>query len=706
MLSRIDPTLTSPSLQEDEAMKSDETVIRLRARNIIVTDLEVAEALRRLVSLLGSHPNPGLSKRLLDGLVLPLWSLSSWAENITDQVEEQFCAPARFLLQILLQLTSTSIHLLTIARNLLYQGNRNSSEICWTYASGSAGGIQVEKWLSQGGKGVYPNGPNFDLIDKKVGTFIELVKPSKDDDNLPALFLSLCREWLLTTSQPSKSGPLLNRDDENDYEGLVGKIVVAKLMQKMMDAAPERLVGDSGQILNLADGVLHEAVKSGENLDSEDTVAVALSLLNIVFMSKSFGDQSESQLIAPSLKTSLELIATKSDVDVSVTARNLLLILQFKAAESTMPETPTIAREKDVEDRKTYSLGLSYLTGADSPPPVRAQGLDLISSLIATNSPVLDIPATLILLSSALQDDEEYIYLRVIKAFVALSVKHPKAVMLSLLERYIDVSEDLNLDSRLRFGESLLQVVQKAGETFTGELAREVGGGLLMIAGRRGSRPKHQAEQERKAAASRRKNQEAEETWDGPVPQLEDDGDALMEDPILSQIVAGWDGKMGAEDVRVRASALSIFGSAIGTNIAGLGSSMISGAVDLSVNILALEPEHEKAIVRRAAILIIMSLVRALDEARERSKKLGFGFAGESLEEVLRILRYVSESDNDGLVRRHAKDVIEGLATWQMKSLLPMKYETGTDLDSLAGLSIGPGEASTATRRPKIEEIE
>jgi hypothetical protein len=519
------------------------------------------------------------------------------------------------------------------------------------------------------------------------------------------LFLSLCKEWLTANRPPSKPNILLDRKDEADDGSLKGKIIATKLMQKLMDVLPERLFSDSSQVLELADQVLTKAIENGEKLDCDDTVAVALSLLNIVFLSKGFGNSSKDQLVRPSLRTSLEIIARQTDIDASITARNLLLLLEFKATESAVPITRLVVQEKDLEDRKAYSLALSYLTGADSPPPVRAQGLDLISGLIATSSPVLDIPATLVLLSNILQDDEEYIYLRAIKAFVLLSVKHPQTVMLNLLERYIDMTEESNFDSRLRLGEALLQVVQKAGQTFTEELAREVGSALLVTAGRRGSRPKHQRDQERKAAASKHTNQETEEAWGGEVPQLEDDAEAPV-DPILAQIVEGWESRMGAEDVRIRASALSIFGSTIEANITGLGSVLISGAVDLSVNILALEPEHEKAILRRAAIVLVMSLVRALDEAQEKGKKLGFGLAGQNLEEVLRILRYVSETDNDGLVRQHAKDVIEGLSTWQMKSLLPPSREAQIELDSLAGLSIGSRGASTTTKRPRIEELE
>jgi hypothetical protein len=703
MLSQIDPTLSStPQESETEASTSDTAVTNVKPRNVLVTEYKVAEALRRLASLLSSHPNPGLSKRLLDRVLLPLWSLSSWAVGDSAELEEQWRAPAQFLLQILLPLASDGKHLMTIAQNLLYEGNLESNKLCWVYRPGPAGGIQIEKGENHDRNPSYFDDATLRSLDGKVDAFVNLIKLLKDSDDVPALFISLCKRWLLGPTQGSKLNGLLMEQEGEDMEGLESRIIDAKLIQKMIDGIPDRLVSDSRQITELVSEVLDRVISSGEDLDGDDTVAVALSLLNIVFMSKNFGKSSADQLVQSPLRKSLDIISRRTETEVSATARSVLLLLEFKADDSEVSSSIFVPHNRELEDRKTYSLALSYLTGADSPPPVRAQGLDLLSSLITAKSPILDIPAILVLLSSTLQDDEEYIYLHAIKAFISLSIKHPRAVMLGILERYIDTNEGIALDARLRLGEALLQVVEKAGQTFTGELAQEVGVGLLTIAGRRGYRPMHQAEQQKKAAVSDRKKREAEEAWNGPVPQMEEAPDTEVEDLILAQIVEGWDSKNGEEDVRIRASALSIFGTAIETNIAGLGSSTTSGAVDLCINILALEREHEKAILRRAAILVVMSLVRVLDRAQEEGTKLGFGFAGQSLDDVRRILRYVVETDNDGLVRQHAKDVIEGLGTWQVKGLMVPQQGPQMGLEELAGLSIG----STGTKRPRIEEVE
>lgn len=605
-------------------------------------------------------------------------------------------------MQILLQLSPDGSHLKTIAKNVLYLGNREPGHLLWTYKS-SGTGIQIEKCpdpndilMSMGEQGMV-------ILDQRINDFIEILRPLGEIDFVPDLFLSLCKSWLLLPNHPVQPDILTTLEYPHDEDKIAESLINAKIMQKVMDALPDRLIGDSMQVLELSDEVLQRAVRNSEDLDGDDTVAVTLSLLNIIFTSSSFSSVSEDQRTYKSVRSSLESISRKVEFGVSSTAQNLLLLLDFQVGGPTLPEVVPTKIDKEIEDRKTYNLGLSYLKGADSPPPVRAQGLDLISGLIASNSTVLDIPATLILLLSLLQDNDEYIYLKVIKCFTLFSIKHPRAVIRNLIERYVDAQEEASLDARLRLGEALLQVIQKAGETFAGDIALQVGEALISIAGRRGYRPKGEAEKQKKDALSKKRNKEAEEAWDGPVPQVEE---STIEDEVLAKIVEGWEGKRAEEDVRMRASAISVFGSALEVNAAGIGSWLISSAVDLSINVLALEPEPEKAILRRAAILLVMSLVRALDGAQEEGKKLGFGLAGQSLDDVLRILQYVSATDGDGLVRKHAEDVTAGLQTWQVKTLVAAVADPTAELQEIAGLPVSAGSGPAGVRRPRIEEVD
>ena len=578
------------------------------------------------------------------------------------------------------------------------------------YRTAPDGGIEIQEVTRNGLEDKAGSDLHLARLDSTVDAFMDLLQTVPDlKSEVSELFMNLCMKWLAQSTKDRTKPVLISLEPSSEDDDARDSLIEVKVMQKMMSTFPDRLVEDSTQLLDLVGQILSDFVTNSVT-SSEDTATVALSLLNIVLTSPRHQVTSGNEARLESIQNSLSSISRKRDLEISSTAQSLLLLLRYQnmIEEHTVlnMSTPT---DRQLEDRKSYGLAMSYLTGTDSPPPVRAQGLEIISDLVRDSSPIIDVPALLVLFSSLLQDSEEYVYLRVIKSLIQLSQRHPKAVMKDLIDRYVDPNEEYELDQRLRLGEALLQVIENNALAFNGETAQAVSQGLLFISSRRGYRPKTEKQQENANKLKRKQNEEAEEAWGGEVPQLDDalDPKAEEENEILSQIVTGWESKRGAEDIRIRASAISILGSGIEANIAGVESKILSTAVDLSIHILTLEPEPEKGILRRAAILLIMSFVRAMDAARSEGKKLAFGFAGQSLEDVQRILEYVEASDNDGLVRQHARDVIEGLRAWQINALLPTQREQ-TEIQELAGLSIHPrgDENSIGRVRPRIEEVE
>jgi hypothetical protein len=335
--------------------------------------------------------------------------------------------------------------------------------------------------------------------------------------------------------------------------------------------------------------------------------------------------------------------------------------------------------------------------------------LNLLSGLIQGESSVLDITAVNVLLSNLLENGEDYVNLRVVKLFTQMANKHPRSTVKELLDHFLDPQEKLSTDIRLRFGEALVQVIERLGETFAGEVALQVTETLLSIAGRRGYRPKAMRKQTREERKQKIKKEE-----DGDDEQDDEDertADEKARDDVLAQILQGWESKRGSEDIRMRASALSILGTALETNIRGVGSFLVSTTVDLCVSVLALEQEMEKAILRRAAIMVVLGFIRALESARESGVSLGFGLQEESRSDISRTLQYVAGTDNDGLVQQHARDVIESLENWHMASLVPSQadYETSR-VGRLEGLRVNADTAglgaSSGRPRPRIEEIE
>lgn len=132
MLCDIDPTLGQNDSEGEASGGTD--VHGLRTSSSLIEDLDnvisaqvlvssprIRIALRRLKILTSSHPNPGLTKRILRSITLPLWALSSWSD-ITPQIEENVCRPAQDLLRVFLQLTSGDQSLANIVRNLMFTG--------------------------------------------------------------------------------------------------------------------------------------------------------------------------------------------------------------------------------------------------------------------------------------------------------------------------------------------------------------------------------------------------------------------------------------------------------------------------------------------------------------------------------------------------------------------------------------------------------
>lgn len=717
ILANIDPSFRSLPFLDD---LQEETIITIGAPKVLITAKEVAQALKRLSTLLSSHPHPSLSKRILGPIILPLWSIQCLQTG--DSSLDTCVKRARELLKTLILLlplrdTPHKEHqspktLSRILQNLTFSGRSISEDKCWNYSVASNGGILVQEIAQADLEGL-----ELSKLDKSVETFISLLREVPElEAEISSLFMDLCTRWLAHSDnqQPSIITRIEKTGSTTDFKT---QLIEAKVMQKLMTEFPDKLVSDSHQVLGLVDDVLSSFINTTEG--NEDTVAVALSLLNIVLTSPSFRTSDEDISRWLSVEKSLQIIARQSKLEVSSTANNLMLVLRFRDSMNDPDDVPlSIPTDRQIEDRKTYRLAMSYLTVTDSPPPVRAQGLELISRLMQTDSGVLDIPALLVLCSSLLQDSEEYIYLRSIKTLVQLSQKHPKAVMRDLIDRFVDSNEDSDLDQRLKTGEALLQVIQANKLVFTGDVARAVYEGLLFIAGRRSYRPKAERSQINKNKLKRKQHDEADEAWGGEVPQLDEPIDlgvySLEDHEAISGIVSGWESTRGTEDLRMRASALSILGSGMEANISGVGSQTVSSAVDLAIHILTLEPEAERGIVRRASILLILSFIKSMSTARKERRKLPFGFVGRSLEDIQRILEYVAATDNDGLVCQFAKDVVESLQAWRMESMLPVGGSMGQrddlGLQELAGLSVAlpfRGQQASATyNSPRIEEIE
>ena len=706
--------------------------------SIVVSEIFLKQALDRLSSFVLLHPNPGLANRLITPSLLALWGLwcysketgrSGWA----DQLYELFC--------VYFKTAAGQEQFIYLIDHLQWTGGKS-----WTYASGPAGGIEI-----RGRSDTSNENPNILAMiqntDSRIDDLIRLLGVRVlDDDGIITVFLHASKHWLLRNQGvPGRKTLEVGR---TSLEDPLQQVVYIKVTQKILEMYKNKLAASPSKVLEFVDQLLAAYITEHRDLelrtltaskpsiaglstilnpemthslegdnyvgnteeDRTEIASVALNLLSaILFSSDSSPTPSNIDLV--DIRGNLRYLATSQNLPNSVVqaASNVLALLDLQTpAFSPIPEQTSAVPDRYKSDRKSHSLALTYLV--DPLPPIRAQGLSLLAELVEKASPILDIASTVILLVSLFQDDDEFIYLSAVRALSLLASRHSRTVVKLLIEDYVDASENRGLDVRIRIGEALLKTVGILHEELVGEPARLVGEGMIAVAGRRGKRAKQVEVQAQKLQQEVKCKKEAEEAWGGDVPELEDEA-ADEATQRLAKIVEGWEGSQGEEDVRIRTSALSVLGVAIETNVAGLGSSIISTAMDLVLAILRLETTDEKVILRRAAVLVVLSLIKALDAATEEGRRLGFGFAGENLGDIISVLRYIEATDADKLVIAHVRVVIEGLGTWQSKTILGVP-RSGLDFaprtvlngDRLAGLWVNP--ESSRVSRPKIEEVE
>ncbi|KAL8934616.1 MAG: hypothetical protein Q9216_005817 [Gyalolechia sp. 2 TL-2023] len=691
-------------------------------------------AVSRLSALVHLHSNPGVTKRLVGPLLLPLWGLHSYAldhrrSSLADQVYR--------VLSTYMKLSATETELRLLSDNLLWDG-----PALWTYTAGSNGGIEIRQ--RESGK---HQPPDMDMmvesIDKRGNHFSNLLRAAViTDDQLSLIFTHTSKRWLLGSQLGSHQLPLENFGD--DSTNPMESLVCAKLTQKLLEDYKERIASSTEGIVKLVEPILSAFVtysqRSGEQLDkssqpslaglreivkieegvgsdegeSLETVWTALNLLSAVITSSEGPLNVIDKDLLHSIQDSLKYIAQihfSSDSSPSLTASNVLMLLQLRseAPGSFKSNEDQKAAGGLAEERDKHRKALQFLS--DDLAPVRAQGLSDLTNLISRSSRLLNIPSTVILLLSLFQDEDEYVYLSAIKALGLLASNHPKTVINMLVEKYTDPHEESTLDVRIKVGEALNKTIEHLGQLFTEEPAKKVGESMISVASRRGDRTKAMQKRQRGKRKAEKARKEAEEAWDGEIPGEEeddddDDGEEAKMNAHVARIVDGWADTGREEDIRLRTSALSILGTAVETNIAGVGATITSTAIDCVLAILKLEKSEERAILRRAAALVIMSVVRAIDAAEERGQRLGFGFAGGNLREVVTVLRYVEVTDADELVVGHVRAVVEGLEAWQQKSLLGLSRQSdeGREMGvSMHTLRLGVGRRGRSVR---IEELD
>lgn len=752
----------------------------------LVDNVTVELAITRLRSLALQHSNPGLFKRIVYPILLPLWGLACFCK---EQGMMIFHERIMALLQTYFSISVGAQPLKKLVDNLLWDGGSS-----WTYAKNSNDGVFLVKRNESRDKASNVI-KMMDSLQNRTDLFVSLLgSDPSSEERTGDIFLHVSESWLVHPTGTQQTDGLSKTSlGDGASENLVQRLVSAKVSEKLLDnfrdmlsrrpfrvlelikqvingelqrLNPQREPQDAGKVsLSSLANIVHKEEgqeKSQSDNESFETLSTAFSLLSTVLASAEFATSQEIKPLLESIKDQLDQLIHLLPPSLSKPGTTSSMLLEIQL---THPELDDIKpAPAHISDLETHRQALANLNS--ELPPVQAEGFLLLSTLITKSSPVLDIPATLTLLLSIIADtsesaaSEEFIYLNAINIIGTLASRHPRTVVKTLVNSYADRSEQRSLDQRLKIGEALLRTVQDLGDALTGETAKILGEGMIAVGGRRGRKPQTQRSRAEKLAKEKWKKEREEsptsEGWSmtsGPsgllseVDLLEDD-DSETESPEqtahATNIVAAWAAGASSDedpdDLRVRASALSVLASAVQSNIIGLGRAILSSSVELALATLTLEPAPESAILRRSSVILLLDILKTLDTAREKrgGKDTGFGFsltddvsplpsfhdAGSrgpstigNIPSMLRTLGFVESREMDGITRGHLRALVESLEAWLEKSLMwrigaqsgdgdeasEPRLELG---DRIAGLSVDPMAGPSGRQRPRIEEIE
>ncbi|KAF2842235.1 hypothetical protein M501DRAFT_948560 [Patellaria atrata CBS 101060] len=741
-------------------LSSSENASKASLGNPIVDEPALALALKRFVTLVTSHPNPGLTKRLVGRTLLPLWGLLCYSKS--HQVSPVWAERAELLLSSFIRLGAGLPELEMLTSDLLWDGTPQ-----WMYSRGSDGGIEI-RLRSATESDALNIIETMNQIDKRMEAFTGLLSLSSVDKDMACrLFTVITKRWLLPKQVTNTAALSLEVNAEPDP---LQTFANAKLVQVMLEQTKDKFAENPIHILELVKQLLeqhvenekyqskrkqdvkmaryaglssivqHDTAATEDPSDLEaagdesiDLITMATSILTTITTSKDFSltPQTLSTLSSTlPLLTHLTSNPSKFPRSVLNTVNHLLTtITALTITSSTSPHSSSLPNPTNTTDNDTQVLRTALQNLTSPLPPIRVESLHTLHNLIKSHSPVLPIPTlTTLLISTGLSDPESYVHLYAIKTLVALTIRESRVAGPLVVDALLDPKEEGGLDVRLRLCEAATQIVEgiaegKSERTQGRVLVGKIGAAVVAVASRRGRRPRTLAAREKAARVEDARRMEREEVLGeaaaalDALDELDEDGNPIpaakvLEREQLSRIVQGWADVGLEEDVRVRASAIAVLAKVAEVAPEGFTTQGLDQAAELCIAVLVLETKPEKAILRRAAVLVFLGVLRAMDKALEEGREVHVGLEGKRWEEVEKVLKWVRDEDQDDIVKGHAGVVREGLEDWRMKRLLGIERDISADLTPrfglegrLRGLGVDP-EVSVRGKRVVVEEIE
>jgi len=168
----------------------------------------------------------------------------------------------------------------------------------------------------------------------------------------------------------------------------------------------------------------------------------------------------------------LEPVAKNSSHPARPVAREALLVITARLASTSASGQPVSMPTRTDSSQEMYQKALKLVQ--DPILPIRAHGLLLLRQVIT--SPDADrslVPAILSIFLQFIQDDDSYMFLNAVQGLAAMVDRFGQEVLKGLVDVYTRGLNGLGagnltqheVDTRIRVGETLGQVIRRCGQT-------------------------------------------------------------------------------------------------------------------------------------------------------------------------------------------------------------------------------------------------
>ncbi|KAF2690997.1 hypothetical protein K458DRAFT_426388 [Lentithecium fluviatile CBS 122367] len=728
------------------------------SERVLVSEQHLQRSLRRLATITSSYSHAGLLKRLVGPLLISLWGLINHASS-RPSLDKEWTGLAHAILLRYLTIACEPQRIGVISSNLFWD-----EASLWTFAPGSEGGVEIRKLVHGGDDTTSMEGilSRIGVLNQRIDLLVSLLVEAKiEDHTVGAIFLETIKKWLARNQGVKPS--LTQESDTDPIQALTNVKLAQALANKFADKlarSPQHIIELANQLLqNYMDGhrarlkklankskpsraTLGSLVQASPSTslavsenENDDIASFALGIINTLVTSPDFKRSPETIELFKSMGPLLRYLAQSQELfpippHIANAATNVIAIIQPAS-------TSTSAVDPQAEYRTTLKMALTDLTSPE--PPNRGWALSALRKLIQNSNafPVVDVPSiTQAVLSVSVADSDSYVYSAAMPVLVDLAVRAPNPTVRIIVDTFTDVDErslrlkkekeiEQALDFRLRVGEIINNIILEdqfwhSSATAPAKFSslKLVVEATLSLASRRGQRKKTLAKRNQLLDLEIKQQEEGEAAWSGPIPNLLDpDADNPIEQAerdALLRMLQGWENTGIEEDVRIRASALSILGSVMEKRLEFLSQVIVDAGLQMVLLVLTMETGEAKGLLRRAAVLVVMGLLKGMDALLEDGRESAVGLGVKQMEEVERVMGWVRSEDGDSLVGDHAGSVLEGLETWRMKKLykvreggLGLGHNLGLD-GNLRGLDVRPLQDSGATenRGRIVEEVD